>query len=259
MHRRWHARNLGEHGESVDVLTVLTWLWHQEGGRTKFSADQVNIWADMVARNLSLPHRIACVTDMPQGIAPHIDIIKPPGDFEGLQTSRWRGGRPSCFRRLAMFRRDAADIFGERFVSMDLDCVIGGPLDPLFSRKQDLVLFRGTAPERPYNGSMVMLKAGARPKVYEKFTPDNAEAASRFFVGSDQSWLSFILGSKEATWGEEDGALFWGGRYRTLRREGVKPRVLFFPGKLKPWNIVGLKVDSYLDNNYRLDMQREAA
>jgi hypothetical protein len=49
--------------------------------------------------------------------------------------------------------QDAADIFGERFVCMDLDCVIGGPLDPLFDRPEDLVLFKGTAPDRPYNGS----------------------------------------------------------------------------------------------------------
>jgi hypothetical protein len=60
------------------MLTVLTWLWLQEGGRTAYRAEHVNAWAAMVRRNLSLPHRIACVTDMPDGIAASIDIIVPP-------------------------------------------------------------------------------------------------------------------------------------------------------------------------------------
>jgi hypothetical protein len=51
-----------------------------------------------------------------------------------------------------MFRSDAADIFGDRFVSMDLDCVVGRSLDPLFDRPDDLVLFKGTSIDRPYNG-----------------------------------------------------------------------------------------------------------
>lgn len=208
------------------------------------------MWANMVRRNLSMPHEVACVTDMPEGIDPSIRIIAPPGDFDGLQTPKWGGTRPSCYRRLAMFRRDAAEIFGERFVCMDLDSVIGGPLDPLFDRKDDLVLFNGTGPGRPYNGSMMLIRAGCRPQVYDEFTPERAAEASEKFVGSDQAWLAYILGAGEKTWGEADGVYWHGPTYRRARRK-LKPRVLFFPGKLKPWDLAKMRADPYVTNNYR--------
>lgn len=210
----------------------------------------------MVRRNLSMPHRIACVTDTPQGIDPGIDIIQPPGDFHDISPN-WGPRKPNCYRRLSMFRRDAAKIFGERFVCMDLDCVIGGPLDPLFNRKEDLVLFKGTSPDRPYNGSMMLIKAGCRPKVYEDFNAEGARASGAAFVGSDQAWLAHKLGRGERVWSERDGVFWYGSLYRTLAK-AVKPRILFFPGKIKPWTIAPIQIDPFTSNNYRI-AERDAA
>jgi hypothetical protein len=47
------------------MLTVLAWYWKQPGGRVEYLPLHVNIWADMVRANLSMPHRICCVTDHP--------------------------------------------------------------------------------------------------------------------------------------------------------------------------------------------------
>lgn len=218
------------------MITVLTWLWRQPGGRAKFEPWHVNVWAAMVRRNLTLPHRIACVTDAPEGIAPDIEIIAPPGDFEDVRLPTWREARPQCLRRIAMFAPDAAARFGERFVCMDLDCVVMGPLDPLFDRHNDFVMFRGTTPDRPYNGSMVLLTAGARPQVYTEFTPERAAEAGRRFVGSDQAWITDCLGPGEATWGPEHGVERW---HEGL--EGPVPtpeRLLFFVGRSKPWDFL---------------------
>lgn len=216
------------------MLTVLTWFWRQDRSRAAYRAKHVNIWASMVRRNLSLPHRIACVTDIPEGIDSSVEIIPPPGDFLDIKNPRWTNGRPQCYRRLSMFRRDAAKIFGERFVCMDLDCVIGGPLDPLFDRKEALVLYRGTQDDRPYNGSMMLIRAGCRPQVFETFNQDNALISGAQFCGSDQAWLAHCLGWGEATWDESDGVYWFGGKYR---KQGHRepPRVLFFPGSTKPW------------------------
>lgn len=236
------------------MITVLTWLWAQPQSRTSYKAEHVNIWADMVRRHLSIPHEIACVTNMPKGIDSSIRIINPPGDFEGINNPKWANGRPQCYRRLAMFRRDAASIFDERFVCMDLDCVIGRSLDPLFDRSDDLVLFKGTSPGRPYNGSMMLIQAGCRPHVYEGFTEAGALAASENFVGSDQAWLATALGGGEATWSEPDGVYWYGSRYRIQGRKDA--RVLFFPGKLKPWTLMA--ADRFIFSNYRATV-REAA
>lgn len=231
------------------MLTIVSWLWAQPGGRTKYSARHVATWADMVSRNLSLPHRLACVTNMPEGIPRHVEIITPTGEFEGWQTPTWRGGRPSCFRRLTMFRRDAGEVFGRRFVSMDLDCVVGGNLDPLFDRDEEIVLYKGTNDARPYNGSMLMMTAGCRPRVYEDFDEAGAVLSGQLYTGSDQAWIAHSLGKGEAVWDEADGVYWWGKRYHRERRQ-VTPRILFFPGTPKPWDLAKLHIDPFISGNY---------
>lgn len=228
------------------MITVLCWFWRQPGGRAKFEPWHVNVWAAMVRRHLSMPHRIACVTDTPEGIDPSIEIIAPPRDFEAVRLPTWKEHRPQCLRRLAMFAPDAAKRFGERFVCMDIDCVVTGPLDPLFERPEPFVMFRGTAPGRPYNGSMMMLTAGARSQVYSEFTPERGAEAGRRFTGSDQAWIMSCLGPGEATWGPEHGVDWW-----FEARPGPMPepeRLLFFVGHAKPWNFLHLPI---VAANYR--------
>jgi hypothetical protein len=208
----------------------------------------------MIGRNLRTKHRLACVTtetDLP----PNVERIDPPGEFEDVQPT-WGPRKPNCFRRLVMFRKDAAKTFGKRFVSMDLDCVIGGPLDPLFDRSEDLVLFKGTHPSRPYNGSLMLMSAGCRPQVYEDFDQAGADASGAAFHGSDQAWLAHKLGWNEATWTEADGVYHW-GQFQRLGPK-LKPRVLFFPGKPKPWLLAPIKIYPFITNNYRI-AAREAA
>lgn len=229
------------------MITILCWLWSQEGGRTAYTAQHVNIWADMVRRHISLPHRIACVTDMAAGIDRRVQIIAPPRELEHVRIPSWGEGRPQCLRRLVMFRPDAAATFGERFVCMDIDCVIAGSLDPLFAGGEDFRMFKGTAPGRPYNGSMMMLRAGARPEVYERFTPEGAAEAGRLFVGSDQAWISHVLGPNEAVWDERDGVGWW--------QPSLTAPLLFFPGSTKPWDVIGK--DEHVAKHYRRDGGRK--
>lgn len=207
----------------------------------------------MIARNLSLPHRIACVTDMPEGIDPSIAIIPPPGDFLDINNPRWTNGRPQCYRRLSMFRRDAADLFGERFACMDLDCVIGAALDPLFDRPDDLVLFKGTSSRRPYNGSMMLIRAGCRPAVFEDFDQAAALESSEQFIGSDQAWLAHKLGWNESVWDERDGVYWFNGKFRSQDNA----RVLFFPGKTKPWDALG-RTQKFTRRHYRMTTKEAA-
>jgi hypothetical protein len=238
------------------MITVLTWLWSQDQTRATYTAEHVNIWADMVRRNLAMPHRIACVTNMPEGIDPRVEIIDPPGDFMDIRNPLWAGKKPQCYRRLSMFRRDAAAIFGERFVCMDLDSVIAGPLDPLFDRPEDLVLFKGTSIHRPYNGSMMLIRAGCRPEVFEDFSQDNALLSGAKFCGSDQAWLMHRLGPNEPTWSAADGVHWFNARFR--RDYGrLRPSVIFFPGAFKPWDAVS--VDRFIKHNYRIMPGKVAA
>lgn len=229
----------------MSKLLVMTWYWTQEGGRAQFKPEHVNIWAAMLRRNCTLDIEIACATHEPDGIDPSIKIITPPPFYDGLKTTRWKGGRPSCYRRLSMFSPDAAEVYGaERFVSMDLDCVIGGNIDHIFDRDEDFIICPPSQDGARwiYNGSMLMMNAGARPQVFEDFTPAGAELASQKYVGSDQAWLAYSLGVGETTWTEDDGVVRWNGN-----RSGP---LMFFPGTIKPWNAIA---HPFVGANYRLD------
>ena len=236
------------------MIRILTWLWNQPGGRTKYTAQHVNIFASMVRRHCSIRFSLACVTDMPEGIDPSVEIIPLPTDFADV-TPRWGPRKPNCFRRLSLFRPDAAKIFGgKRIASFDLDCVIGGDLAPILSRKEDFVIFKGTHPSRPYNGSLMLLTAGARPQVYERFDQAGADASGERFHGSDQAWLAHCLGPDEATWSQADGVWHWDAYWKVMNK--VQPRLLFFPGKRKPWEFD--RIFPFIKNNYRI-AEREAA
>jgi hypothetical protein len=235
------------------VINVVSWLWSQPGGRVQYRAEHVWIWADMVSRNLGMKHKLLCVTtetDLP----PNVERIDPPGQFEDV-VPRWGPRKPNCFRRLVMYAPDARKTFGRRFVSMDLDCIVGGPLDPLFGRPEDFVIYRGTHPSRPYNGSLQLITAGARPQVYEMFDQAGADASGDAFHGSDQAWLAHCLGPNEATWDRTDGV--WHLHEYLPQARKANPTVLFFPGKRKPWDLH--KVFPWMREHYRIVREKEAA
>jgi hypothetical protein len=227
------------------VITILTWLWAQPDGRTRFTADHVNIWAAMVRRHTTIPVALACVTDMPEGIDPGIEIIQPPREFEDVRIPTWGDGRPQCLRRISMFRPDAGKIFGERFACMDLDCVIANSLDAILSCPEDFRMCQGTARGRPYNGSLIVMTAGARPQVYEKFTPEGAVEAGRKFIGSDQAWISHCLGPNEATFGLDDGVQMSAGWFNP------EACLTFYPGHFKPWDVVKVGGNPWVEEHYR--------
>lgn len=232
-------------------IRIMTWYWRQSGGRTNYEPWHVRVWAEMVRRHLSMPHSLAVVTDIP-GDYGDVEVIAPPRDFEDVRIPTWGPQMPQCLRRLAMFRPDAADIFGaERFVSMDLDCVISASLDPLFDRSEDAVFYRGTSDNRPFNGSMTMLTAGCRSQVYSEFCPGKAVVAGRQYLGSDQAWVSYILGPGEATWGASDGV-----HARASVKNVGDPRIMFYLGPEKPWDCVNIG-EPFATRHYRGDENGE--
>jgi hypothetical protein len=235
------------------VLNVVSWLWSQPDGRVQYRAEHVWLWADMVSRNLAMKHKLLCVTtetDLP----PNVERIDPPGEFEDVSPT-WGPRKPNCFRRLVMFRSDAAKTFGKRFVSMDLDCIVGGPLDPLFNRPEDFVIYRGTHPSRPYNGSLMLLRACSRPQLYETFNQAGADASGAAFHGSDQAWIAHCLGPNEATWDRSDGV--WHLHEYLPQARKANPTILFFPGKRKPWELH--RVFPWMREHYRIVKEKEAA
>lgn len=219
--------------------SFVTWLWPPVPGyRSKFGADEVNKLQRMVKRNADFPHRFICVTNQSRGIDPAVEVVPDREDFADVPAPSGRRN-PSCFRRLRAFAPDIGSVFGSRFVSLDLDMVITGPLRPLFDRPEGFVIITDTNPRTFYNGSMFLLTAGARSKVWETFHPVKSPqlAHANHHHGSDQAWISHCLGKGEATWTKADGVYSFKNHIEANPQHlPDNARVVVFHGNVDPWS-----------------------
>lgn len=212
------------------MIAIVFWLWADPTGRRAglYGPADVARMARSVSRNLTLPHEIICVTDRP--------AIEFPSDIRVVPL--WNDHRDlgGCYTRLKAFHPSMAEIIGPRFMWMDIDAVVTGNLDPIVSRKEDAVFWRScTVPSLPYNGSMVLMTAGARAQVWKTFQGRASADITRAkkMIGTDQAWLAEVLGPREAVWtAERDGVCAY-------RRDAVRclpdhARLVFFPGADKP-------------------------
>jgi len=231
----------------VTALSFVTWKWAApKGYRSTFGPETVNTLCRMVARHYPAPHRFLCVTDDPAGLDPAVEVIPAWNDFADLPSPS--GGRnPSCYRRLRMFSRDIGAVFGPRFVSLDLDVVIAGDLRPLVDRPEAFVIWGDTNPNTYYNGSFILMSAGARPQVWETFDPIESPKASKAagHHGSDQGWISHCLGPKETKWTKADGVY----SYRNdlvphgARDLPANAKLIVFHGAVDPWSAGGQRLE----------------
>lgn len=195
----------------------------------------------MVARHYPHPHRFICVTDNPAGIDPDVEILPDFKDYADIPSPHG-GKNPSCYRRLRLFHPDAGQWFGERYVSMDLDILITGDLTPLWHRKEDVVFWGDTHPKTFYNGSMMLMTAGARPKVWRDFNPQTSPklALGAKHFGSDQGWISYCLGPGEAKWTKGDGVYSFRNHIaphgNSVKHMPNGMRVCVFHGRHDPWS-----------------------
>lgn len=220
------------------MLSVVCWKWKPaQGYRSTFGPAAVNVLRAMVARHYREPHRFICVTDDPEGIDPRVEVVPLWNDFADLLSPH--GGRnPSCYRRLRMFSPEIEAVFGKRFVSLDLDCVITNDMRPLWNRPEEFVAWGDTNRTTHYNGSMMLMTAGARPQVWTDFDPTSsprlAKAAGQF--GSDQAWISHRLGPSEAKWTTADGVYSFRNHLLPPHQLPARARIVIFHGATDPWD-----------------------
>lgn len=221
------------------MLSVICWRWTPRSNyRSTYPPETVNVLRRMVKRHYPHPHRFICVTDSPGGIdAREVEILPDWGDYKTVPPPQG-GKNPSCYRRLRLFHPDAAQWFGERFVSLDLDCVITGDLTALWHRTEDAVFWGDTHHTTAYNGSMMLLTAGSRSHVWTRFDPHKSphEAAAAQCFGSDQGWISYVLGRGEAKWSTADGVYSFRNHIATnMNHLPENARVVMFHGNHDPW------------------------
>jgi hypothetical protein len=247
-----------------ELLDIVCWKWKPRGEyRSHFGPETVNTLRRMVARNLTLPHRFSCITDDAKGIDADVRVIPLWTDHADVPSPA--GPRnPSCYRRLKMFSAEARELIGERIVSLDLDTVVTGSLDPLFDRAEDFVIWggqslvmNGRVRSKPwcwYNGSFMMLRAGTRTKVWDQFDPKVSPRKAHMANarGSDQGWISYCLGTKEAVWTDKDGVRSF--RSHIVPGGGKLPadtRMVAFHGRYDPWTAEAQRLAPWIREYYQ--------
>jgi hypothetical protein len=221
------------------MITFVTFKWEPTRlYRSKFGPEAVIVLRNMIARHYKKPHRFVCVTDNTAGLK-GVDTF-PLWDDHATVPSPSGGHNPSCYRRLKMFAPEAKDWFGDRVVVMDLDTVIVRDITPLFEEDVDFRIWgESDFPRTQWmNGSLWMLKTGTRTKVWDQFDPKRSpymakKAGAR---GSDQGWMSFILGKSERTWGRSDGVYSFRKHVRPLGHLPDDARMVMFHGNVDPWS-----------------------
>ena len=139
---------------------------------TLYGPEYVNRLAAMVRRNSSVPVRVVCFTEDPSGIDRSVEHRPLPApDLTG-----W-------WNKVGLFKSDLGDV-GERILFMDLDVVITGSVDPLLRCESDFTIMENDY-VTGYNTSVMLLKVGARPSVWEAFSPAAVQS-----YGGDQDWVA---------------------------------------------------------------------
>ncbi len=194
------------------VLTVCLWHWGRRYGRVHLERMQA-----MLARSLSLPYQIACLTDRPGDVPAGIAVFDikhtiRPGDFNCIRRMWLYGGKS----KKGLWPGD----LGARLLQLDLDIVLTDSIDPLVDRPDPFVIWKSESTRkanRPhgwaYNATIMLLDAGARRDVWDRYraNPKQIERDANLDgwdvkTCSDQAIATYLLkDNPPAVWTQEDG------------------------------------------------------
>ena len=224
------------------TVSIVCWLWNGTGlGDRPYQPAHVNTLRRAVARHLARPHRFVCVADSTQGFDKEVEVVITPSAARKLGELRTpEGGRfPSCYRRLWNFSADAVAL-GDVIFCVDVDWVPVRDLSPIFEREEDFVgwrPYRDWGQKMRFGGGSYLLRAGTRTDVYTQFKGRESIVRARRagFRGSDQAWISYMLGASEPYYGREAG--IYSIRDMKGREHQLPPdaRMVHFNGSVKPW------------------------
>jgi len=161
------------------AINFITWLWGD-----KYSSLDVAKLRDGVKRNSKQSHRFIVVTNEDLDLPSDVEVV--PIEDENLI------GR-GCFCRLRMF--DPAwqkkHNLTDRIVTLDLDLVVTGKIDPLFDRPEGYLILQGVnaVNPNPFNCSLTMLRPGLHREIWDRFSLEESEKMKYHEFPDDQGWI----------------------------------------------------------------------
>jgi hypothetical protein len=140
---------------------------------TLYGPEYVNILYGMVKRNITLPFRFICMTEIPDNIRPEVEITPLPVFREPV----WEYARYcSAWRKLALFDRQVLDLKG-KLMFLDLDVVIVGNIDCFFSFSDRLAIIENWSQKGRLIGqsSVFCFEIGTCCRLLEKYNTRHDE------------------------------------------------------------------------------------
>lgn len=181
---------------------------------TKYSAGDVYMLRDMVARNLSMPYQFRCLTDR---VMPFVDCFIP--------AETW----PGWFSKLLLFKYSMGPS-----LYLDLDSVVAGPLDGLVSTRLSMPANWGQSGHGGCQSS-VMSWCGDYSGLLDNFDPSKIDANGLTYEGcwGDQEYITREFGNPGGAFiNAMRGVLSYKYHCQNGLPEGAK--VVCFHGEPKP-------------------------
>ena len=182
----------------MGVITVAVVNW---GNYLSRGEEYVRVLKAMVARNLSQPFELHCITEH--------------GDLFGWWV------------KIALFEPGR---FKGRVLYLDLDSVVVGNLDELVESKGIIDMRDWGWGVKTYNSSVMVWDAGEHEDVYTKFTKPVTRLLDK---GGDQEWITKIGG-----WESLPPYLVKSYRYHSVKAPPTGCSVCTFHGNPKPHDVV---------------------
>lgn len=151
-------------------LTVACVLWVGDFRKRNYTPEWVRKLRNMVARNLFVPHRFVCLSNV---------------EIDDVERLPFKHDWPGWFSKIELFR--PGNGLEGRVLYLDLDVLITGNLQPIAEHPGPMammppshVFMRGSPIDRPdvvnrYQTSCMVWDTPAGREIYEKFTPEMME------------------------------------------------------------------------------------
>lgn len=167
----------------AELINVIAWLWG-----TKYPERDVQRLHAAVKKNLKREHRFVVFTER---------YYASPLDVRVIDSTDWKLANRSCFCRLRMFDPDwqTRNEFSGPILSLDLDLVITGQIDPLLDTPSPFMILKGAneVNPNPFNASVMLLRPGHHAEVWRAFSVEKAQQMRYHAFPDDQGWIWHML------------------------------------------------------------------
>jgi len=217
------------------AVAFTTWFWGN-----KYDESAVRKLYAGVKRNYRREFRFVVIADR--------ELRSLPSAIEQFPISDPGLIGRGCFPRIRLFDPtwQSWHGFDDVIANLDLDLVITGPLDDVFKRKESFSILCGVNKlnPNPFNGSLMMLRAGQHPEVWRDFSLEAAERAPKHEFADDQGWIWHKLPNATGWKAGPESGIYAFMKHGWPRDVGDRlphnARIVAFVGYRKPWMFGGL-------------------